>query len=139
MKIEINRLDDAFLLQSVNEAGKTILTDANPEIGGGDQAFRPMQLLLAAAGSCSVIDIILILKKQRQRLDDIKVTIEGHREPLGEANIFRKIHLHYRFWGAVDALKAEKAIQLSMEKYCSVVKTLESTAHITTSFDIIPT
>ncbi|MBN8588683.1 MAG: OsmC family protein [Rhodothermia bacterium] len=137
MKIEIHRIDDAYLLEAVNEAGKTIRTDANPEIGGGDQAFRPMQLLLAAAGSCSAIDIILILRKQRQPLEDIKVTIEGEREPLGEANIFRRIHMHYRIFGSVDAQKAEKAINLSMEKYCSVVKTLEPTASITTSFDLI--
>lgn len=138
MRIELSRLDDAYYLEATNEAGHTIRTDANPEIGGGDQAFRPMQLLLAALGSCSTIDVILILKKQKQNLRDIKVTVDGDREPLGDANIFRRINVHYVFLGEVDAKKAERAIQLSMEKYCSVAKTLEPTATITWSYEVAP-
>lgn len=137
MKIELRRLDNAYHLEAKNELGRTIETDANPEVGGGDKAFRPMQLLLAALGSCSTIDILMILNKQRQDLQDIRIRVEGEREAQGEVSLFNKIHVHYTFIGKVDANKAERAIALSMEKYCSVAKTLEPTATLTTSYEII--
>jgi putative redox protein len=137
MKIEITRLNKAFWMEATNEQGATLQMDANPEIGGGDQGFRPMQMLLAALGGCSTIDILLILQKQRQEVEDIRITVEGEREAVGEVNIFRNINIHYTVVGKVDAKKVEKAIALSMEKYCSVAKTLEPTATMTTSFEIL--
>ena len=68
MKIELNRLNDAFHLEAVNEQGKTVHIDASPDIGGTNQGMRPMQLVLTAMGGCSTIDIINILKKQKQPL-----------------------------------------------------------------------
>lgn len=137
MVVEISRFDDAFGMEARNEQGATVRMDANPEVGGHDQGFRPMQMLLAGVGGCSTIDILLILKKQRQNVQDIKIRVEGKREPLGDANIFRQIHAHYTIMGDVDVAKAERAIALSMEKYCSVSKMLEPLATITTSFEVV--
>ena len=80
MKINLKRIDNAFHLEASNESGKIVRTDASPAIGGGDKGIRPMEMLLASLGSCSSIDIIHLLKKQRQELKDINISIEAERE-----------------------------------------------------------
>ena len=137
MHIELERLNDAYHFRSKNEDGCTIETDGSPDIGGENKGFRPMQLLLAAVGSCSSIDIISILKKQKQPLEDLKVAIDGKRESGQVPSLFTGIHLHFKIFGDVDETKAKRAIDLSLDKYCSVAKTLEKTATITSSFEII--
>lgn len=130
MKINLKRLDDDFHLLASNEEGNILELDGSPEIGGHGKGMRPMQLLLAAVGGCSAIDIILILKKQKQRIDSFEIEVEGERQKVEEYALFRDICLHFKLKGEVDYTKAEKAIQLSLEKYCSVSKTLEPTANI---------
>lgn len=137
MKITIQRLNDDVHMEAVNEDGVSVHMDGTPDIGGKNLGFRPMQMLLAAAGGCSTIDIIGILKKQRQELEDIKVEITGERVSLGDYTEFKTIHLHYTLAGKLDMKKVERAIDLSLNKYCSVTKTLEKTAKVTSSFDIV--
>ncbi len=137
IKIELNRLNDSFHMEAVNEQGNTVHLDASPDIGGGNNGMRPMQLLLAAMGGCSSIDIINILKKQRQDLKDIKITVTGEREKDAIPSLYTNVHAHFKLFGNLDADKAEKAVALSVEKYCSVAKTLEKTAKVTYSFEII--
>lgn len=131
MKINIKRLDDAFNMQAVNEEGNSLLMDGSSDIGGNGKGMRPMQLLLAAVGGCSAIDVILILKKQKQVIESFEVEVDGEREKIQDYSLFRDICLHFKIKGQVDKDKAEKAIQLSLEKYCSVSKTLEPTAKVT--------
>ncbi len=137
IRIELNRLNDAFHFSAENENGNTVHIDASPDIGGTNKGMRPMQMLLAAMGGCSAIDIINILKKQKQDLKDLKITVTGEREKDVIPSLFETVHAHYKFFGNLDKEKVEKAIKLSVEKYCSVSKTLEKTANITYSFEII--
>ncbi len=123
-------------MQASNDTGNTIEMDGSPAIGGSNQGFRPMQLLLAALGGCSTIDIVNILRKQKQPLEDIQVSIDGEREPNVEPSLFQDIHVHYSFKGDLSEDKVRKAIDLSLDKYCSVAKTLEKSAKITYSFTI---
>ncbi|BDC99442.1 OsmC family protein [Persicobacter psychrovividus] len=136
--MELYRLDDAYHMKADNGEGNTIELDGSPEIGGKNQGMRPMQLLLAAVAGCSSIDVISILKKQRQPLQDLKVSVSGERSPEGKANVWTKIHLHYKAFGELDAAKVEKAVKLSNEEYCSVGIMLSKTAEITYSFEILP-
>jgi len=138
MKIELNRLNDAFHLEAVNEQGKTVHIDASPDIGGTNQGMRPMQLVLTAMGGCSTIDIINILKKQKQPLRDIKITVSGEREKDAVPSLFVEIHAHFRLFGDLDPEKVKRAVSLGVEKYCSVAKTLSHKAKITHSFEILP-
>lgn len=131
MKINIVRKDDDFLMEAKNEDGNTLLMDGSSEIGGHGKGMRPMQLLLTAVGGCSAIDVILILKKQKQTIESFEVEVDGEREKIEDYSLFRQICLHFKIKGKVDFEKAEKAIKLSLEKYCSVSKTLEPTATIT--------
>ncbi|HYF69363.1 MAG TPA: OsmC family protein [Ohtaekwangia sp.] len=137
IKIELNRLNDAYLMEGVNEQGNKVQMDASPEIGGGNNGMRPMQMLLAAMGGCSSFDLINILKKQRQDLKDIKVTVTGEREKDVMPSLYTAVHAHFRLYGNLDHDKVEKALVLAVEKYCSVAKTLEAKAKVTYSFEII--
>ena len=138
IRIELNRLNDAFHFSAQNENKNTVHLDASPDIGGTNQGMRPMQMLLAAMGGCSAIDIINILKKQRQNLKDLKITVTGEREKDVVPSLFQTVHAHYKFFGDLDKEKVEKAINLSVEKYCSVSKTLEkSGTKITYTFEIV--
>lgn len=130
MKINIKRLDDAFHMEATNQEGNSLLMDGSSDIGGHGKGMRPMQLLLAAVGGCSAIDVILILKKQKQVIEAFEVEVDGEREKAEDHTLFRDICLHFKIKGQVDVEKAERAIQLSMDKYCSVSKTLEPTAKI---------
>lgn len=131
MKINIKRIDNDFKMEAVNEEGASLLMDGAKDIGGHGEGMRPMQLLLSALGGCSAIDIILILKKQKQTIDSFEIEVDGDREKTGDVSLFRNIVLHFKFKGNVDQDKAERAVQLSVDKYCSVAKTLEPTAKIT--------
>jgi putative redox protein len=137
MKIDINRLNDGFHLEAVNDTGNTVQLDASPDIGGTGKGMRPMQLVLTALGACGTIDIISILKKQRQPLEDIKITITGEREKDAVPSPFIGAHMHFRLFGKLDKDKVQKAVSLSVEKYCSVAKTIEKTTKITYSFEIV--
>ncbi len=137
MKIELKRKNNAFHMEAANEDGQTLQMDASAEIGGEGKGMRPNQLLLAGLGGCSSIDVIQILKKQRQPLEDIQVRVEGERQKDVVPSLFERINVHFILKGNLDESKVQRAIQLSMEQYCSVAKTLEKTAKITSSYKII--
>jgi putative redox protein len=137
MKIEIKRVNDATHLEATNEQGNSIFMDGSPAIGGKDLGFRPMQLLLAAVGGCSTMDVVSILNKQKQELRHIEIEVDGEREQGVEPSLFRDIHVHFKIYGKVDPEKAKRAVDLSMTKYCSVSKTLEPTATITYDFEVL--
>jgi putative redox protein len=132
MKVTINRLDKNFYLEAKNEEGKTVYMDAAEKIGGTNKAARPMQLLLMALGGCSSFDVIHILNKQKLVIDDLNVEVEGQREEVidGGAAEFNDITVVYSLKGELPPEKVIRAVELSMEKYCSVSKTLEHTATI---------
>lgn len=131
MKINIKRINDAFNMEATNEDGNSIMLDGSPDIGGEGKGMRPMQLLLAAVGGCSAIDILLILKKQKQIIESFEIEVDGEREKMEDYSLFKKIELHFIITGQLEVAKAERAIKLSLDKYCSVAKTLEPTATIT--------
>ena len=135
MKITVNRLEAPFYLEAHNDEGNTLTMDAGAAIGGTGRGFRPMQTLLAGLGGCSAIDVVVILQKSRQPLDDIQVEIEGHRQEGVEPSLFETIHVRYKLKGGFTDEAAQRAVDWSMQKYCSVAKTLEKTAEITWSWE----
>jgi putative redox protein len=136
MKIKIEKLDGDLHMEASNEEGGKIRMDGTREIGELEGGMSPMQLLLAAAGGCSTIDIIRILKKQRQDIKNIHIDVEGDRQKVKTYSEYKTIHMHYIIEGNLDPAKVERAIELSVGKYCSVSKTLEKTSKITYSFEI---
>lgn len=131
LKVALNRVDDAFHFEAQGNDPITVHIDGAAAIGGANAGARPMELILMGLGGCSAIDIILILKKAKQVVTDFRIEIEGLRDAEKEPAPFEKIHIHFYMKGDIKRERAEKAIQLSMEKYCSVATMLNKTAEIT--------
>ncbi len=126
IKIEVNRVDEAYAFEGKDNNGHLVRMDGAVEIGGNNSGIRPMQLLLMSLGGCSGIDIVSILKKQRQELTNFNISIEGEREQGKEPALWKQVNVTFKFTGNVDAEKAKKACALSIDKYCSVAATLRA-------------
>ena len=131
MQITLKRISGDFHFEAQNENNAHIELDASPNIGGTNKGFRPMETLLAGLAGCSSIDIVHILKKQKIVVDDIKVVVNAEREVGIEPSLFTHIEITFHLFGNIDKEKAERAVALSLEKYCSVARILEKTATIT--------
>ena len=124
IKIELNRVQADFGFEACDEQGHKVKIDGSEAIGGTDFGVRPMQLLLMGLGGCSGIDIVSILKKQRENVEGFSISIEGDRESGKEPSLWKNVHIVFVLQGNIDITKATKACALSMEKYCSVADTL---------------
>ena len=124
MKITLNRINDDYLFECTNSIGNTILLD-NISQSEGTKAVSPMESLLMALAGCSGIDMVSILKKQRQEITGFKAEVEGERIQVDEAKPFKTILVKFFLDGNIDPKKADRAASLSFEKYCSVSKTME--------------
>ncbi|MEO7960960.1 MAG: OsmC family protein [Ginsengibacter sp.] len=122
-RIEMERTEGDYGFVVKDNKNHALQTDSSEESGGTDFGFRPMQLLLCALGTCSAIDMIAILKKQKQTIDEFKIVVEGEREHNKIPSLWKAIHVRFLLKG-VELDKAEKAAFLSMDKYCSVAETL---------------
>jgi putative redox protein len=99
--------------------------------GDGAAATSPVELLLLAAATCTASDVVIILEKQRVALGSLDVTVEGTRRET-EPRRYTAIHFRFAIGGAgADEAKARRAIDLSLEKYCSVVASLAPDTRIT--------
>src|ERR1017187_8925165 len=123
-QIELTRVSGDFGFEARDTKGHIARMDSSPETGGTDFGIRPMQMLLMGLGGCSAIDIVSILKKQRQNVDGFRMFIEGERQPGKEPSLWQNVNIIFELRGAIDPDKAKKACELSMEKYCSVAATL---------------
>jgi putative redox protein len=95
-----------------------------------------MELVLIGAGGCSAWDVVNILEKSRAGMTDCTVELDADRAP-EEPKVFTRIHLHFVVSGpGLDPRKVERAIALSVEKYCSAIAMLEKTATITHDFEL---
>lgn len=136
MNVTVTKLEKDMHMEAVNEEGGKIRMDGNTEIGGLKGGFSPMQLLLAGIGGCSAIDIMNILEKQNQPLEDLQVEVNGNKQRVGTYSVFKNIDLKFIFTGDLDEKKVERAISLSLNKYCSVSKALEKCSEISSSYEI---
>ena len=119
MKVELNMVNDAVHFEGSGSGNVKVHIDGSEAIGGMGLGVRPMELVLMALGSCSSLDLISILKKQRQDVKDVSISVEGERKE-GVPAVFTKIHLTINLTGNIDRAKAEKAAELAVKKYCSV-------------------
>ncbi|MEP7108694.1 MAG: OsmC family protein [Ferruginibacter sp.] len=124
VEINVKRKEGDFGFEAVNATGHTIKMDTSPESGGTNFGIRPMQVLLMGMGGCSGIDIVMILKKQRQTVDNFSMKIEGERESGKDPSLWQNVKIIFELTGDIDIDKAERACELSMNKYCSVAETL---------------
>ena len=111
-------------MKITDATGNSMLIDIPVSEGGNGHGMRPMQTLLAAFCGCSAVDVISILKKQKQTFTSFKIAVDGEREKGKEPSIWETIDLVFEFVGDVEPGKAYRSVQLSIDKYCSVSETL---------------
>ncbi len=122
--VEINRVSNDYGFEGRDASGHTVKMDSSTETGGQDFGIRPMQMLLMGLGSCSGIDVVSILKKQKQTIEGFRIAIDGERETGKEATRWKEVRILFELRGPIDPEKAKRACALSVEKYCSVASTL---------------
>lgn len=117
--------------------GLPISTDASLQAGGGEDGYKPTELLFFGLAGCTGIDLVQIGKKMRQDIKGLKIKITAdQREELPKA--FTRAHIEYIVTGAgLDSAKLEQAVKLSEEKYCSVGATLSGITKITHTITIV--
>ncbi len=125
-----------FRFEAKTETGLTVNFDAPAKNGGEDTAPTPMETLLASLAACTSFDVVSILKKKRQNISGYSVETEAERTE-GPPVVFTRIHIKYIVKGKdISKDAVERAIQLSLEKYCSVGAMLKKTVEITSSYEI---
>lgn len=130
MKIQLRRVNDALALGATNSEGQHTIIDASEQVGGQGLGMRPMELVASALASCTSIDLLLILKKKRIVLQQYEIDVDAVRKP-GVPSPFESIHLHFRIAPADPLEAVEKAVVLSITKYCSVAAVLSPNCRIT--------
>jgi putative redox protein len=110
---------------------------AVPFDGKSTSAASPMEMLLGALGSCTAVDVVLILEKKRQKLATLEIEISGERAK-DPPSVWTKIAMVYRLSGQLEEKAVRDAIELSQNKYCSVAAMLRKTAEISYRFEILP-
>jgi putative redox protein len=124
------------MMVGTDTTGHSIAIGRSPEDSSQFVGMKPSDLLLIAAASCAMHDVIEILMKQREPLLDLKTHCTGEQQA-DPPYTFTRIHLHYVIYGNVNPEKLVKAIRLSEDKYCSVISTLRPGVPISSDFEII--
>ena len=129
MSLELIRVEEPFVFELRNEEGVVCGIDASPAIGGKGKGFRPMELMAGSLAGCASIDVLLILKKQRIIPTHFTIKIETKR--VDEIpSYFEEIKLIFEVNRDVPVEKLEKAIDLTLKKYCSVSASLKEEVKI---------
>jgi len=137
INVILDQQEAAFHFRARNAAGFSVdMDDVTAYENDAGHGVGPMQLLLMAIGGCSGVDIVSILNKSRQDLQTFSIDVTGQKPDGVSPSLYSDIHIHYRLDGQLDASKVRRAIDLSLGKYCSVARTLESTAKISYSFEV---
>ena len=134
MKIQLKRINNSHF-KATNPQGNQIFLDGPEKVGGKDLGFRPMETVLAGLASCSAIDILLILQQGQQEIKDFSINVEGERTNDIPA-VFQKIHLHFKLTGNIVEKKLQRALDLSINKYCSVAKMLQPPVKINYTYQL---
>ncbi len=123
--------------EAETENGHKFFMDAPKSSHGDDTAATPMQYLLLATAGCTAFDVVAILKKKKQKIEDVEVEVNAERAET-HPKVFTKMEIVYKIYGKNISKKAvEQAIKLSKEKYCSASIMIGKTAKITTRYEIL--
>jgi putative redox protein len=119
------------------DSGPAVVMDADVEHGGGNAGARPMELLLIGIGGCSGMDIISILKKKKEKVTGLEINVDGKKAE-DYPQKYTDIDIEYVIKGRnLKDEAVKRAVQLSMDKYCSVKASLEGSAKVTFRYRIV--
>ena len=135
MKSSIKWVDGLTMIGET-PSGHGVVMDGPEDFGGQNLGARPMEMILLGLGGCTLVDILVMLKKARQEVTDIDVQVEAER---GDTvpKVFTRIHVHFVVTGKdLEERHVERAVRLSSEKYCSVSRMLDQTVELSHGFEI---
>ncbi|MCU0321244.1 MAG: OsmC family protein [Chitinophagaceae bacterium] len=113
-----------FGMTITDSTNNSMQIDIPVDQGGNGKGMRPMQTILAALCGCSAVDVVSILKKQKQELTGFKILVDGEREHGKEPSVWEKVDLVFELTGNIEPNKGFRAVKLSVDKYCSVAETI---------------
>lgn len=127
-------------VKGITFAGKTgsnnwVMMDGPEDFGGSNAAIRPKELLLLGLGGCTGSDVVSILEKKRIKVEDFEINISAEMTE-EHPKVYTKMHVEYVFYGEMSEKDVERAIDLSLTKYCGVTAMFSKFAEITHSYVI---
>ena len=135
MKTRIKWVQDAEFVGE-SGSGHSVVMDGPPDFGGKNRGVRPMEMILLGLGACTGYDIVSILKKARQEVTGIEISVDGKRAD-AVPSVFTDINIHFHITGHnVSEKQVDRAIHLSAEKYCSASIMLGKAVNITHTFEV---
>jgi putative redox protein len=136
MKLQLNHCEKPYVFDLKNESGTICKIDSSKDIGGKNKGLTPMELLAGALAACISIDVLMILNKQHMEPKKYAVSLDASKKN-SVPSPFEKIHLVFSIDTEIDLIKVERAIQLSIDKYCSVKESLNPSIKITSEINSI--
>ncbi len=136
MKVRV-RWTDHMSFVAETGSGHSVVMDGPPDHGGRNLAARPMEMILVGLGGCSAFDVVHTLNKARQPVKDCQVLLDAQRADSVPA-VFTKVHLHFILAGpGLDPGRVKRSVELSVEKYCSVIMMLRESVDITYDYEVL--
>jgi len=136
MKARVKWVEEATFLGEAG-SGHAVVMDGPPDHGGRNLGVRPMEMLLLGMGGCTAFDVVHILKKARQPVNDCVAELEAARAE-SDPKVFTRIHVHFVISGrGLKEAQVKRAVELSAEKYCSASIMLGKVAEVTHDYEIV--
>lgn len=124
---------DGLTFESDNPSGKTVVMDTN--IDGQDERYglSPKAMMLSSLAGCSALDVISTLEKMKSPIDDFKIEVSGELTD-EHPRYYHSVVVDYHFYGTdLNKKKCERAVELSVEKYCGVMEMFRRFAEVKTN------
>ena len=116
-----------------NPSGHKVLIDTSEENGGNNSGLGPKAMMLSALAGCSGLDVVSLLKKMRTEIIDFKMEVTGELTE-EHPKYYNKVSVDYHFYGTdLDEEKINKAVKLSVDKYCGVMEMFRKFADVKTA------
>jgi len=116
--------------ESTNPSGNNLFIEATPESGEQAEGYRPKALMLSALAGCSGLDVASLIKKMKLEVTDFKIEIEANLTE-EDPKYYDKVGMHFHFFGNnLNEKKLQRAVDLSVEKYCGVMEMFRQFADV---------
>ncbi len=136
MKARVRWLGEVAF-EAESGSGHRVVLDGAPEHGGLNAGLRPMEAVLIGMGACSAFDVVAILKKARQPVNDCVVELEADRADQ-PPKVFTRVRMRFVVSGKrLKPAAVNRAVALSAEKYCSATAMLRPTVDIRHEVEIV--
>ena len=125
-----------MVFESDNPSNQKLAIDSSEEFGGTNSGLRPKALMLSALAGCSGLDVVSLLKKMKVSLDDFKIITTGELTD-EHPKYYHTVKVDYHFYGKdLNEKKINKAVNLSIERYCGVFEMFKAFAKMSTEIHL---